>query len=80
MNSVALDAGETAHAVAVPDSALPAPDPTTVFDFVPATLPPTGTTDLYLEKSTVFTSFATGLITQPKTVIRVIEQAAASLR
>ncbi len=69
VNSIALDAGETALGVAGPDSALSAPDPTTVFDFVPATLPPTGATDLYLKKSAVFASFATGLSADDKAVV-----------
>ncbi|MEV5965999.1 alpha/beta hydrolase [Kribbella sp. NPDC051952] len=60
VNAFALDQGETALQMAGPDSALSVPDPTTIFDFVPAG-PPTATTDLYLKKSTVFTSFATGL-------------------
>ncbi len=42
-----------------PDSAL-AVYPATVFDLVPATLPPTPNTDVYLKRSTVFTSFAGG--------------------
>jgi pimeloyl-ACP methyl ester carboxylesterase len=36
-------------------------DPTTVFSFVPAQLPPTPQSDLYLERSTFLTSFATGV-------------------
>jgi len=41
VNAFAPDAGEATLALAGSDSALNAPDPTTVFDFVPATLPPT---------------------------------------
>jgi pimeloyl-ACP methyl ester carboxylesterase len=47
--------------LAGPDSALSVADPTTVFNFVPATLPPTPTTDLYLKPSTFLTAFANGL-------------------
>ena len=52
--------GETVAALAGPDSALAA-DPTTIFDFAPATLPPTPETDVYLKSSTFLKSFATGL-------------------
>jgi pimeloyl-ACP methyl ester carboxylesterase len=54
------DEGQTVFQLAGPDSAISA-DPTTVFDFVPATLPPTPTTDLYLKTSTFLTAFANGL-------------------
>ncbi|MCK9793425.1 alpha/beta hydrolase [Isoptericola sp. 4D.3] len=53
--------GETVAELAGPDSALSAPDPTTVFDFVPAALPPTALTDVYLKPTTVLRSFAAGL-------------------
>jgi pimeloyl-ACP methyl ester carboxylesterase len=76
VNSFALDAGETATEGAGPDSALSVPDPTTVFDLVPATLPPTATTDLYLKKSTVFTSFATGLSADDKAVVTASQRPA----
>ena len=69
VNAFAPDEGETPTALAGPDSALSAPDPTSVFDFVPATLPPTASTDLYLKKSTVFTSFATGLSPADKALV-----------
>ena len=68
VNAFALDEGETALQVAGPDSALSDPDPTKVFDFVPAG-PPTPTTDLYLKKATVFTSFATGLDDDEKAMV-----------
>ncbi|MFB4309155.1 alpha/beta fold hydrolase [Actinomadura sp. GTD37] len=61
VNAFAPDEGETATALAGPDSALSAADPTTLFDFVPAALPPTPATDLYLKRSTVSASFAIGL-------------------
>ena len=54
------DEGGMVFSLIGPDSALSA-DPTTVFNFVPATLPPTPTTDLYLKTSVFLTSFANGL-------------------
>lgn len=68
VNAFAPDQGETPFALAGSDSALAA-DPTTVFDFVPAALPPTGATELYLKKSTVFNSFAPGLSAEDKTIV-----------
>jgi pimeloyl-ACP methyl ester carboxylesterase len=61
VDGFAPDEGEAVTPLAGPDSALAVADPTTVFDFVPATLPPTADTDLYLERSTFLTSFANGL-------------------
>ncbi|NIK61329.1 alpha/beta fold hydrolase [Kribbella shirazensis] len=60
VNSFAPEAGETPFQLVGPDSAL-AVDPATVFDLVPADQPPTATTDVYLKRSAVFSSFATGL-------------------
>ena len=54
------DEGGMVFSLIGPDSALSA-DPTTIFNFVPATLPPTPTTDLYLKTSTFLTDFANGL-------------------
>jgi pimeloyl-ACP methyl ester carboxylesterase len=68
VNAMAPEAGETPFELVGPDSAL-AVDPTTVFDFVPATLPPTPDTDVYLKRSTVFTSFATGLSAEDKELV-----------
>jgi pimeloyl-ACP methyl ester carboxylesterase len=68
INAFAPDTGETPFQLVGPDSALAA-DPTTVFDFVPATLPPTPDTDVYLKRSTVFTSFATGLSDNDKELV-----------
>ncbi|WP_127502901.1 alpha/beta fold hydrolase [Actinoplanes solisilvae] len=68
VNAFAPEQGESAVQLAGPDSALSA-DPTTVFDFVPATLPPTPATDLYLKRSTVFKSFATGLNDKQKSLV-----------
>ncbi|TDO46743.1 alpha/beta hydrolase family protein [Kribbella sp. VKM Ac-2527] len=59
-----------------PDSALSVPDPTTVFDLVPAG-PPTATTDLYLKTSTVFTSFATGLDADDKAMVYATQRPGA---
>ena len=53
--------GETVAELAGPESALSVADPTTIFDFVPAQLPPTPDSDVYLKKSTFLKSFATGL-------------------
>ncbi|MBO2447832.1 alpha/beta hydrolase [Actinomadura barringtoniae] len=62
--------------LAGPDSALSA-DPATVFDFVPATFPPTPTTELYLKKETVFSSFAIGLSPRDKALVAATQRAAA---
>lgn len=53
--------GETVAELAGPESALSVADPTTIFDFVPAQLPPTPDSDVYLKRSTFLKSFATGL-------------------
>lgn len=76
VNAFAPDAGESATALAGPDSALSVPDPTTVFDFVPVTLPPTPATDLYLKRSTVLASFATGLSTRDKALVAATQRPA----
>lgn len=76
VNAFALDEGETALQAAGPDSALSAADPTTVFDFVPAGAP-TPTTDLYLKRSTVFNSFATGLSADEKQMVYVTQRPGA---
>ena len=68
VNAMALDEGQTPFEAVGPDSALAVADPTTVFDFVPASAP-TPDTDLYLKKSAVFESFATGLSPSEKTMI-----------
>lgn len=75
VNAFAPDEGETALQLAGPDSALSA-DPTTVFDFVPAG-PPTPTTDLYLKRSTVFASFATGLSSEEKDMVYATQRPGA---
>ena len=63
IDAFAPDKGEPVTPLAGPDSALApaATDPTTVFNLVPATLPPTLATDLYLKTSTFLTSFANGV-------------------
>ena len=68
VNSFAPEAGETPFQLIGPDSAL-AVDPATVFDLVPATLPPTPDTDVYLKRSTVFTSFAPELSADDKELV-----------
>ena len=54
------DEGQSTLQLAGPNSVLSG-DPTTIFDFVPATLPPTPTTDLYLKTSTFLKDFANGV-------------------
>jgi pimeloyl-ACP methyl ester carboxylesterase len=61
--------GETVAEQAGPDSALSVSDPTTIFDFVPNTLPPTERSDVYLQKSTFLNAFATGLGTRRATAL-----------
>ncbi|MFG1621920.1 alpha/beta fold hydrolase [Kribbella sp. NPDC049227] len=68
VNAFAPDTGETPFQLVGPDSAL-ASDPATIFDLVPPTLPPSPTTDVYLKRSTVFDSFATGLSADDKDLV-----------
>ena len=68
VNAFAPDTGETPFQLIGPDSAL-AVDPATVFDLVPATLPPTPDTDVYLKRSTVFTSFGPELSDDDKDLV-----------
>jgi pimeloyl-ACP methyl ester carboxylesterase len=75
VNAFAPDEGESATALAGPDSALSV-DPATVFDFVPNTLPPTPATDLYLKRSTVSASFATGLDARDKALVTATQRPA----
>lgn len=75
INAFQPDAGESVVQLAGPDSALSA-DPTTIFDFVPATLPPTPDTEVYLKRSTVFTSFATGLDGVHKALVHATQRPA----
>ncbi|QIG42052.1 alpha/beta hydrolase [Nocardioides anomalus] len=53
--------GQTVAELAGPDSALSVTDPTTIFDFVPGSVPPGPASDVYLKRSTFLASFATGL-------------------
>jgi len=76
VNAFAPDEGESATGLAGPDSALSVSDPTAVFDFVPPTLPPTPATDLYLKKSTVSASFATGLSAPDKALVAATQRPA----
>jgi len=75
VNAFAPDEGENAIALAGPDSALSVPDPTAVFDLVPAA-PPTPDTDLYLKRSTVFDSFANGLSARDQAVVAASQRPA----
>ena len=76
VNSFAPEEGESAFELAGPDSALAVPDPTTVFDTIPATLPPTPDTDLYLKRSAVFQSFAPGLSALEKAIVYATQRPA----
>jgi pimeloyl-ACP methyl ester carboxylesterase len=75
VNAFAPDTGEAATALAGPDSALAA-DPTTIFDFVPATPPPTPGTDLYLRPSTVAGSFAVELDARARALVAATQRPA----
>jgi pimeloyl-ACP methyl ester carboxylesterase len=74
VNAFAPDEGESATALAGPDSALSVP--TAVFDLVPATLPPGPGTDLYLKETTVFAWFATGLRDRDKGIVAASQRPA----
>lgn len=76
VNAFAPAEGESAAALAGPESALVVPDPTKVFDFVPATPPPNAGTDLYLKKSTVLESFAPGLSAKDQAIIAASQRPA----
>src|SRR5262245_39613404 len=77
VNAFAPDQGEDVTTLVGPDSALSAADPTTVFDLVPPTLPPGPNTDLYLKKTTVFTSFADGLSPTDKALVAATQRPAS---
>ncbi|WP_433159425.1 alpha/beta fold hydrolase [Kribbella sp. CA-247076] len=68
VNSFLPEAGETPFQLVGPDSAL-AVDPATVFDLVPADQPPGPDSDVYLKRSTVYSSFATGLKSDDKDLV-----------
>lgn len=76
VNAFAPDEGESPFELAGSDSAL-AGDPTTLFDVVPAALPPTPNTDLYLKESVVDESFATGLSRDEKRMVWATQRPAA---
>jgi pimeloyl-ACP methyl ester carboxylesterase len=61
IDAFAPDEGQAVNPLVGPDSALAVADPTTIFNFVPATLPPAPTTDVYLKTSFFLTAFANGL-------------------
>jgi pimeloyl-ACP methyl ester carboxylesterase len=69
INGSVPDEGEAVGPLAGPDSALSVADPTTIFTFVPGTLPPTPASDVYLRKSTFLASFATGLAPRAATTL-----------
>jgi pimeloyl-ACP methyl ester carboxylesterase len=62
--------------LAGPDSALSVADPATIFNFVPATLPPTPTTDLYLMTATFLTAFANGVPASRARILAVSQRPA----
>jgi pimeloyl-ACP methyl ester carboxylesterase len=74
VDALVPDEGQAAAPLAGPESALAVADPTTVFDFVPATLPPTPTTDVYLKNSTFLTAFANGLPADQAAVLAVSQR------
>ena len=69
VDAFAPDEGQSAFQLAGPDSALAVADPTTVFDLVPPTLPPTGASDLYLEPATFLSAFANGVDAEDAAVL-----------
>jgi pimeloyl-ACP methyl ester carboxylesterase len=75
IDAFAPDEGQMTLTLAGADSALNA-DPTTIFNFVPATLPPTPTTDLYLKTSTFLTAFANGLPASEARILAVSQRPA----
>jgi pimeloyl-ACP methyl ester carboxylesterase len=68
------DEGLSVGSLAGPDSALSVSDPTTVFDFVPAVLPPRGASDVYMKWSTFRTAFANGLKTRDAAVLAATQR------
>lgn len=77
VNAFAPAEGESAFQLAGPDSALAVPDPTSVFDLVPAALPPTAESAVYLKESAVFGPFAAGLGRDEKTLVYATQRPAA---
>jgi pimeloyl-ACP methyl ester carboxylesterase len=76
VDAFAPDEGQTAFDLAGPESALAVADPTTVFDLVPPTLPPTATSDLYLKPSTFLSAFANGVQVKEAAVLAVTQRPA----
>jgi pimeloyl-ACP methyl ester carboxylesterase len=61
VDAFAPENGESVLPLPGPNSALANPDPTQVFNLVPATLPPTPDTDLYVKPALFVTAFANDL-------------------
>ena len=61
LDAFAPDTGDTTTDLVGPTSALANPDPTQVFNLVPATLPPTPRTDLYVKTDVFLQAFANDL-------------------
>jgi pimeloyl-ACP methyl ester carboxylesterase len=78
IDAFAPDQGQLVTPLAGTDSALAiaATDPGAVFNLVPATLPPTPATDLYLNTPTFLTSFANGLPAQEARILAASQRPA----
>jgi pimeloyl-ACP methyl ester carboxylesterase len=74
IDAFAPDTGEKVLSLPGPDSALANPDPTQVFDFVPAALPPTLTTDLYVQRNLFARTFANDLPRKRAAVLAVTQR------
>ena len=66
--------GEAVAMLAGSRSVLANPDPTQVFDFVPATLPPTASTDLYVKRNVFPGAFANDLPPSTGAVLAVTQR------
>lgn len=74
IDAFAPDEGEAVTPLAGPDSALAVEDPTTIFDFVPATLPPSASADVYLKRSIFLTSFANQVPTRQARILAATQR------
>lgn len=71
VDAFAPDTGESVLQLASAASVLAAPDPTTVFDFIPASLPPTPATDLYVRPAFFPAAFAGDIPARQAAVLAV---------
>jgi pimeloyl-ACP methyl ester carboxylesterase len=74
IDAFAPDEGEAVTPLAGPDSALAVQDPTTIFDFVPATLPPSATADVYLKRTFFLTAFANQVPTRQARILAATQR------